>query len=85
MLKKKASSMTLLDSRLSNKVAPVALLCKHQNKDTLEAEASRFLRNHFLQKDIESKRNKQLFFVGILPEDTGEVSYYKEGVNFNEN
>ena len=51
----------------------------------LDVVTSRFLRNHFLQKDNEQILDEQLFFFGILPEDAGEVRYYKVGVDFNEN
>lgn len=50
----------------------------------LDVATSEFLRNHFLQKDNEQILDEQLFFFGILPEDTGAVRYYKVGVNFNE-
>ena len=55
---------------------------RSKDNSVLEPLRKNFLDNYFLQQDMELLLDYQIFHVGILPEDTGVIRYYKEGIDF---
>jgi len=51
-----------------------------EEKRLNEQETSRFLNNYYFQITLETLFPTPVLTFGILPEDSGEVFYYKVGV-----